>query len=479
MIGILQILSQALGALAFALLIPAAIAAVGEEGVAQNFLVVAGLIGFLSGAIFFALQGRRRAIGRADRFVLIVAVWTVVPIIAAVPIMLSSGIDYAGALFEATSGFTTTGATVFEAIGDIGSAVIFWRAELQWLGGLATLITFVLVLAPAELGGLSARGLALIGGFGEGGPGRVRDVMRTIMAIYATATGACIVLLFLAGLPTFDAICVAFSTVSTGGFMPIDGTIATYGSRFADVVVPVFMLIGATGITWQRVLFDRRWALFAEHRETYWVFAVALAVGLLYAGKFAASEGFGTAVGEGLFSAISIVSTTGFELRPAGLAALPDPLVIVLALAGAASLSTAGGLKFYRIGAMVVQSSHELKRIIFPHSVRRTRFGSQPYDLTRMKAIWANLGLSLVVIMVAALLMSFALPSFDAAFVATVSAFSNIGPLYSPEWPMATGWPRYGALDDWSKLVMIATMILGRLEVIVFFAAINPTYWRS
>jgi trk system potassium uptake protein TrkH len=81
--------------------------------------------------------------------------------------------------------------------------------------------------------------------------------------------------------------------------------------------------------------------------------------------------------------------------------------------------------------------------------------------------------------MAGALLLSLGLPTFDAAFVATISAFSNIGPLYSPEWPIATDWPRYAAFDDWSKLVMIVTMILGRLEVIVFFAAINPAYWRS
>ncbi len=479
MIGVLQILSQALGGLAFALLVPAAIAAATEQGVAENFLVTAGLIGFLSGAIYFALQGRRRVVGRADRFVLVVALWVIVPIVASLPIMLSTGVSYMAALFEAASGFTTTGATVFGAIHDIGPAVIFWRAELQWLGGLATLLTFVLVLAPAELGGLSARGLSLAGGYGEGGAGRVNEVMRTVTSIYTTVTGACVVLLFVGGLPAFDALCVAFATVSTGGFMPIDGTVASYGSRTADFVVPIFMLIGATGITWQRMVLDRRWALFAEHRESYWVMVVALAAGLLYAARFVGSEGIIPALGEGLFSAISIVSTTGFETRPGGLAALPDPLVLILAMAGAASLSTAGGLKFYRIGAMVVQASHELKRVIFPHSVRSTRFGSQPYDLSRMKAIWASLGLSLVVIMTAALALAFALPSFDAAFVATISAFSNVGPLYSPEWPIGAAWPRYGAFDDWAKLVMVATMILGRLEVIVFFAAINPTHWRS
>jgi len=227
------------------------------------------------------------------------------------------------------------------------------------------------------------------------------------------------------------------------------------------------------------MLLDRRRALLAEHRETYWVIGVACAAGALYAVKFAGPDGILAALGEGLFTGISIVSTTGFETRPAGLAALPDPLVLLLALGGAASLSTAGGIKFYRIGAMVVQSAHEMKRVIFPHSVRSTWFGSQPYDLEMMKAIWANLGLSLAVIMAAALLLSPGLPTFDAAFIATISAFSNIGPLYSPEWPIAVGWPGYAAFDDWSKLVMVVTMILGRFEVIVFFAAINLAYWRN
>ncbi len=479
MIGVLQILSQVLGGLAFALLAPAAVAMAGEEGVAYRFLVVAGLIGFVAGAIYFALHGRARTIGRADRFVLVVGVWTAVPLIAALPIMLSTSAGYLAALFEAVSGFTTTGASVFGSLEEVGRAVVFWRAELEWLGGLATLFTFVLVLAPAELGGLSGRGLAMIGGFGEPGAGRSREVMRAVATIYTTLTGLCIILLFIGGVPAFDAICLAFATVSTGGFMPIDGTVAAYGSRFVEFVVLAFMLIGATSITWQQMLVDGRRTLLAEHRESYWVIGVALAAGVLYAMAFAGSENVFAALSDGLFTGVSIVSTSGFETQPAAMAALPDPIVLLLALAGAASLSTAGGLKFYRIGAMVVQSSHELKRVIFPHSVRSTRFGSQPYDLQRMKAIWASLGLSLVVIVVAALLLSLSLPGFDAALLAAVAAFSNIGPLYSPQWPMAGGWPGFGAFDDWSKVVMIVTMILGRLEVIVVLAAINPAYWRS
>ncbi|MEX0852972.1 MAG: potassium transporter TrkG [Bauldia sp.] len=479
MIGVLHILSQVLGALALALLVPAAIAFVGGEGTTEGYLVVAGLAGFLAGAIFFAYRDRGRGVGRVDRFVLVVVVWTVAPMIAAVPIMLSAEVPYTFALFEAASGLTTTGATVFASLADLGPAVIFWRAELQWLGGFATLCMFALVLAPAELGGLSSRGLSLVGGVAGHGPSRAGRVIREVGVIYAMVTGGCIILLFAGGVPTYDAICLAFATVSTGGFMPRDGTLAAYGSRFAELVVAVFMLVGATSIVWQRMVLEGRRALLLEHRESYWVIGAALAAGFLYAVGFAGSERVLAALGEGLFTGISLVSTTGFETRPAGLAGLPESLVMLLALAGAASLSTAGGLKLYRVGAMLVQSSHELKRLIFPHLVRPTRVGGQPYDLGLMKAIWANLGLSLVVIMAAALLLSLSLPSFDAAVVATVAGFSGIGPLYSPEWPTAAAWPSYAAFDGLSKVVMVVTMVLGRIEVIVFFAAANPAYWRS
>ncbi len=479
MIGVLKILAQVLGALAFALLVPAAIALAGEEGVAENFLVVAGLAGFVSGAMYFALRGYGHGLNRVARFVLAVSLWVVVPVVAAVPIALSTGIGYAPALFEATSGFTTTGASVFSTLSDVGPAVIFWRAELQWLGGLATLVMFVAILAPAEVGGLSSRGLALVGGFGDARPGRTRHLMREVAAIYATLTAICILLLFAVGVPLFAAICVAFSTVSTGGFMPNDGTIADYGSRFATFVTSVFMLIGGTSLIWQRMVLERRGTLMAEHRETYWVVGAMILAGIIYAAQFAGSEGIFSALGEGLFSGISLVSTTGFETRRAGLAALPDALVVLLALGGGASLSTAGGVKYYRIGAMLVQSTHELQRLIFPHVVRSTRFGSQTYDLALMKAIWTNFGLALAVIVVAMLLLSLSLPSFDAAFVAAVAAFSGIGPLYSPEWAIGSNWPHYADFNALSQIVMIVTMILGRVEVVVFFAAISLSYWRS
>lgn len=479
MIGVLHILSRAFGGLALAMLVPAAIAVVSQDGAASDFLVVSGLTGFLSGAIFFALQGHEPRFDRTAGFVLAAALWVVIPLIAAIPFALHARFGYVAALFEAVSGFTTTGASVFRSLADAGPSMVFWRAELQWLGGLATLVTFVTILAPAGVGGLSSRGLAVLGGFSDAGPERVAQGLRRLVSLYALFTGLCIILLFFAGVPTFDAICLALSTVSTGGFMPVDGNLSVYGSPFAEAVVALFMVLGATSIVFHRSVLEGRWSTLLGHRETWWVIGAMAVVGVIYGWAFHTGESLIAALGEGLFNSISLISTSGFETRSGALSAIPDTLVLFLAFGGAAALSTAGGLKYYRIGAMTVQSMHELKRLLFPHSVRATRFGSQPYDLSLMKAIWANLIVAVTIVMLAALALSVSLPAFDAAIVAAVSAFSNIGPLYSQEWLIGPNWPAYADFGVFAQLAMIVTMILGRIEVIVLFASLYAAYWRS
>jgi trk/ktr system potassium uptake protein len=478
MVGVLHILSQVLGVLAFALLLPAAISLATGDGLAESYLVIAGLVGFLAGAFFFGLRGREANLNRASGFVLVVAIWVVPPLIAAVPIMQNAHVSYIDGLFEAVSGFTTTGATVLK-LATLTPATIFWRAELQWFGGLATLLTFVTVLAPAGIGGLSSRAVSTVGEYSDTSAGRAWRAIRSVTIVYSAATAVCIVLLFASGMPTFDAICIAFSTISTGGFMPVDGNLSVYANPVAETVILIFMLIGATSIAWYRILLQGQSALLIEHRETYWVAAVALLAGLGYAIVFAGLENFVAALGEGLFTGASLISTTGFETRLRGLAALPDTIVFFLAIGGGAALSTAGGIKYYRIGGMFVQTVHELQKLIFPHSVRSTRFGSQPYDLALMKAIWAYLVAGVVVLMAGGLVLSLDLPTFDAALLASASAFSNIGPLYSPEWPIGQTWPSYAAFSDLSQVAMAVVMILGRIEILVLLAALNLAYWRS
>jgi trk system potassium uptake protein TrkH len=484
MFGVLHLLIQVLGLLAFAMLVPAAIAVVGGDADnAENFLLVAGLTGFIAGAIFFALRGRPWRLGRFAAFMLVLSIWVVPPLIAAVPIMDGVGIGYLPALFEAVSAYTTTGATTLSSLDTVGPAIVFWRAELQWLGGLITLISIVMIVAPAGVGGLSNRYLSVLGPAGEGSLSRSLATARTVTLIYSGATAFCLCLLIIAGIPVFDSICLAFATLSTGGLMPVDGTLSDYHRPLAEIVIAFFMLVGATSIVWQRMILQARWALVAGHRESYWVIGVALMVGLFYAAEFADNPGTGlsglAALGQGLFTGISLVTTTGFEVAFDGLAALPIAIAAALAIIGAGTMSTAGGIKFFRIGGMFVQSMHEMKRLVYPHSVRSTRFGSQPYDIDLMKAIWAGAIVALGFVTVSTLLLTLNHPSFHGGALAAISGFSNIGPLYSAEWDGSAEWPTFADFDAFSKLIMVVTMVVGRVEAVALLTLVNLAYWRS
>jgi len=484
MLGVFHLLSQALGWLAAATVLPALIGfAVGDRHAGNAFLLVAVMLGFLAGAIIFALRGRRLGLTRVGSYVLILAMWLIVPLVAAIPLALAAGIDYLTALFETVSGFTTTGASALAGVRVAGTAGIFFRAELQWLGGFLSLVTVATVLAATGLGGLSRSQVALVSGV-EDRLSRIMIGVRQILLAYAAVTVLCMVLLILSGIPPFEAICIALSTLSTGGFMPIDGTFADYDNAFANAVVCAFMLVGATSIVWQRMVAEGRWYLVRQHRESYWVIGTAVALGLAYVAAFADPLGIAGATREhwitsGLLTGISLVTTTGFEAHPGAFVALPATLALVVALVGGSALSTAGGLKQYRIGALITLSGLELRRLVYPHSVREPRVGSIAYNLEMMKAILSFLFVSLLVLAGAILLLSLSLPDFQAAITAAIAAFSNIGALYPAGWPDAVAWTPYAQFDPFAKLVFIVTMILGRVEVLVVFAAFNLSYWRS
>lgn len=481
MAGVFYLLSQALAGFALALALPALIGfATGEAGSARAFLFTGLLLGFLAAAVIFGLRDRVRDIGRVGSYVLVVGAWTIPVLIGAVPLSQTTGSDYVTALFEVASGLTTTGATAIGQLDRVGRAVIFYRAELQWLGGLLTLATIAAILAATGLGGLSASQVALVTG-AETRSGRLLSTARQILVAYATVTVACMVLLIASGIPPFDAVCIALATVSTGGFMPIDGTFAAYANPFANAVVAVFMLIGATSIVWHRMVVQGRWALLREHRESYWLIAMALLAAFLYdlalRGAASGESGWGRWLLDGLLTGTSLVTTTGFESRPGALAALPATLVLLLALVGGSGISTAGGIKYYRIGILFGLASQELRKLVYPHSVRESRFASIRYEPEMIKAVLSYLFVSLVLLAAATLLVSAAMPDLEASLTVVIAAFSNIGPLYPSGW--APDWPAYAAMDSLAKLVLVATMILGRLEILVVLAAFSLSYWRS
>lgn len=473
----------ALGAvLSASLLLPLLVAFGNAETEIGYRLLMYGAFGsFFCVATQLAIMGRLSGLNRNVAILLAVTSWTAFPFLVALPISDVAGLSYVDALFESVSSLTTTGASVFANLELVPKSVILLRAQLQWLGGIATLITLVLVLAPWQIGGLPQASNASVAASIVASHVRLVKFCGNLFRIVLSLTAICFVCLLLSGIEPFSALVVSLTALSTGGFLPSDQSADILLGTSGMLITSVFLLIGATSIFWHRQIFLMRIEEIRAHRESYYILVACIILALYIAYTLFQAAGSSnvlppiTAIGEGVFNAASILTTSGIQSRPGVFAVLPPTLVLMLLLVGAGCYSTAGGIKFFRLGGMFSLAYHELNRLIYPHSIRPSRFGSTQYDHQFMKAIWSLFAAIIVLVAVAVCFLSVSGLGFQASFTATIAAVANAGPAYSVEWAAAgdPDWPSYGDMTSIQKLILSAVMVLGRLEIIAAIACLN------
>ncbi|MGI9415130.1 MAG: TrkH family potassium uptake protein [Hyphomicrobiales bacterium] len=479
---VLHLLGWALACLT-GLMAIAGIAAIGlgEWSQAGIFMVNVCVSGFFAGALIIGFQGRRERIGRRDTSILLLAVWIVLPAVSAFPLFAVGGFQRLDqAMFEAVSGLTTTGATTLSELSLVPKSVIFWRALLQWFGGAMTLLSAVLVLAP--FGMLSTPMNITIPGYERDDLAKsVLATARHILPTYALLTLTCVILLWATGLPTFDALCIALSTLSTGGFMPADGGLAQYDSALAEFVIAIFMIVGATSFLAHRAALLRVAGSHSDNQETWYLaFLVLVAGGVLsalLANAQALGEGAGTVSGiealrYGFFRAVSLITTTGFENAAPGAAGVPFACVLALCAIGGASFSTAGGLKVFRAFSMVTQAHRELKRLIHPRGITKAHSTGKPIDIQIMKTIWSMFFVFLVAMAAVSVALGAEGVPVEQAVMAAMSSLTNTGPaVLMTAIDAAEGQADvYGTLSPFAVLVLSGAMILGRIEFLVMLS---------
>lgn len=438
----------------------------------------AAILLFFAFSIRLAFSGRRAPLTRNISFKVLILVWIIGPLLAVPPFILLADLPRHLALFEATSALTTTGATVFGNLENVPTALLAWRAVLQWLGGLATLLSIVIVLAPSGAGGTP---LLRSGGDAQ----QILDNrVRGIVGAYAAVTLACFALLLPADIGVFDTFALTLSTVSTGGMMPRTGSLSDYGAPLAEWVIAIFMLIGATSLFWHRLVATGRLGRSVTVVESIAVIGGACLLGIAYASAFSVAAGSGsvlapaTALREGFVTAASLISTTGFEARNAGATVLPLSLVLVVVLVGGGMFSTAGGIKLYRLALMARHSVKELEHIIYPHAVHTDHLGRFAYDTDGMRAIWTAFVLFLGIWALTTMVLAYTGYPPDAALVAALSALANMGPLYAFGWAPLQSWPGFADNTSLASVALSFTMIAGRLEVIGLVAAFSWAFMR-
>ncbi|WP_029355947.1 potassium transporter TrkG [Bosea sp. 117] len=482
MIAVAQRSVLAAGVVAGFMLFAALIGIAHGEREMFAYVLTAALIVFAAGAVHFGTRSQPARFDRLSSYVLLVMLWVGIPVVAAIPVAMTTPLGPVDAWFEAVAALTTTGATQIHEIENLPASTLAWLLSLQWLGGLLTLVGFIAVLAPAGIGGLPDRATHAAQHW-QSEATALDDALRQVLPIYVGATLACMLALFALGVSGFEAFGLASAVVSTGGLLPDADGIAAYGDEAVKIVLMVFMLIGGTSILWHRMLVTRRFRLALAQHENLAVIAVAGMIGLLVAAAWFRAPGeewpLTIALEDGLFTGISLVTTTGIEPHAGAFASLPLSLVTLLVFVGGASFSTSGGIKMYRLGQMVVQSIIEVERLIHPHEVRPRRLGMQRASLQTMKAIWLCFAVACICVVTLAALIAPAMPSFEAAYVAAIAVLTNAGPIYLVPWQPGVIWPEWGTLPVYAQVVLAAGMILGRLEILVALGLVHFAWWRG
>jgi trk system potassium uptake protein TrkH len=456
----------------------------GQGALATELALIAMTGTFITIMLLAALPVEGKRVTGAHGLLAVVVIWLVLPIIASIPLGALGAATYEQALFETVSGLTTTGASVVR-ITALPEPLLLWRAMLEWLGGYITLACVIYVLAPSGIGGIPSSG----GRFFRTGEGmsttiRIHDFVRLLMQ-YAVVSVILAAVFIATGVEAMTALQLAMTAISTGGFLPFEGPLDQSLGLSSQFVFALALLIGATSILWQRVvLSDLRKAASAQ-LEAVWITAIIGALALIYFLILQARSGNANPLAllvESLFSAVSIVSTSGVETRPGVLALLPEILVLIVILAGASVFSTAGGIKLFRLGAMMYQAGREVSLLVHPSAVAASRFSGATISEYSIRTAWTVFVTAIATIALGTILLCLEGTGFQAGFTASVSLFTNSGPVYEALRPLGANpdlYPLYEEMNTLSQATAMVLMILGRLEVLVVLSVLNIGYWLN
>jgi len=438
--------------------------------------VVLFVVGLL---IWLPVRKRQRDLRLRDGFLIVALFWVVLGIAGAAPLVLAETpeISLTDAVFEAVSGFTTTGATILTGLDDLPKSFLYYRQQIQWLGGIGMVVLAVALLPMLGVGGMQLLKAETPGPVKDARiTPRITETAKALWIVYVAITAACAAGYWFAGMSTFDAIAHSFATVSTGGFSTHDASLAYFNNSGVEFVAIAFMFIGSINFS-LHFLAWRRWRLSDYLRDPECrAFTVMLLVssllcfGTLYLSNVYAA---GDAFRHGMLQAVSIMTSTGFVTADFSLwpGAIPVILILTTFIGGCAG-STASGMKVIRWLLMWKQGSREVVQLVHPSALLPVKIGQKAVEWRIIDAVW---GFFAVYVMCFALLMVALMATGEdqiTAFSAIATSINNTGP------GLGKVTANFIAISEPGKWICILAMLLGRLEIYPLLVLVTPAFWR-
>lgn len=444
----------------------------------QAFFQTSVLVMFVGVLLILMNRDSNLTLTHKEGFFLTVLSWTLLSVIGALPFYLSGvTTSFVNALFEATSGLTTTGATVFKGLEHMGHGVLLWRAMLQWLGGMGILVFAVAILPFMGVGGMQLYRSEMPGVTKDKLQPRLKETAQVLWVVYTLFTGLCALAYWLAGMPMFEAVCHSMATLSTGGFGTYDESFLAYNSPLIESVAMFFMLAGGINFALHyKVLISGRIGFLRSNEELRWFGGMFLvAVGLIFLSLVMHDYPAMEAVRVGLFQVVSLMTTTGYTTTDYTLWPVMTMFILMsIMFIGACSGSTTGGMKVMRALVVIKHSFLELRRLVHPHGVVHLKIGQQTITPQVIQSVWAFVGLYVFTIMSVAMVLSAFDLDFETAFGAALATTTNVGPGFGDVGPAST----FVGLPAGAKLTLCVAMLLGRLELFTVLVLFTPGFWR-
>lgn len=457
------------------MLLPAFVSVIyGEVKSASIFILCALVFGLIGWLIRLKKPSNKRFFAR-EGFIVASLAWIVLSLIAAVPFTISGEIPfYVDAIFEVVSGFTTTGATILSNIEGLSKGMAFWRCFTNWLGGMGVLV-FILAIMP------HASGQAVYILKAEStGPSvgklvpKLRHSAGILYSLYLSLTIVQVILLIIAKVPVFDAFCITFGTAGTGGFAPLNDSIASY-SVLAQNIVTVFMLLFGVNFNIYFLIMAKRFKEAFSNEELRWYFIIYFAATFIVGLSLYVSAPEHFDLTDIFFQTSSIMTSTGFSTTDFNLwTPLSQSVLVVLMFIGACAGSTGGGIKVSRFVVYAKTVKKQLSTLIHPRSVKILKMDGKPINHETIRIINVYFATFIFLFVISFLIILTEGFDLTTSFTAVATTINNVGPGLGDVGPMYN-FSRFSPLG---KLVLSFNMLAGRLEIFPLLIFFSPSAWH-
>lgn len=479
---ILRILGILLMMFSMTMLTPLIINAIYQERFWVPFILAAGCT-FITGLILWSIcRHSHYALKNRDGFLLVALFWSVLCLFAGLPFIFAlSTTTHAltDALFESVSGFTTTGASIITHLDGLPHAILFYRQQLQFLGGMGIVVLAVAILPMLGVGGMQLYRAETPGPMKDSKlTPRIAQTAKALWYTYLVLTSLCFVSYWMAGMDWFDALGESFSTVSTGGFSMHDQSFAFYQQDSIELIACLFMFLGGTNFALHFIALRKRQLYHYWQDEEFRTYVYFLTGGSILVTLLLVVYGFFDAghhvLIKSLFNVISLATTTGF--LSASIDTWPSlvPYVITfLAIIGGCAGSTSGGIKVMRALLLGKQSTREMNRLIHPNAIISIKFGRHSLADSVLQSMWGFISVFIALFIIILLLLIGLGNDLITAFACTTATLANAGA------GIGNISLNFANLSTASKWVLMFAMLAGRLEIFSILVLFMPQFWRK